>query len=268
MAKIDHIFTGLLSEILANGEDYTNERRGVTRLEIPVWNMTYNMENGFPLVTIKDTHFKSIVTELFWFLRGDTSINYLHDHGVKIWDKDADRWGHGVFIGQGYGYYWDYQLEKVIKNFIADPRGSRNIVQAFQAVHHFDITALPPCHTSWQLIGRNGGFDLKFTMRAWDVFLGWPFNVASYALLGLLIEAQTGRKFLNLHASGSCVHLYDNQIAAARQILRDFDGGNDAPTVDLSGLGEIDILNMQHWTPDMVKLEGYKPQQKIKVDML
>jgi thymidylate synthase len=274
MALIDHHFNHLLKTILSNGEEYTNARRGVTRLEIPTYSFSYDMKGGFPILTTKEVHFKSVVTELLWFLRGDQTIDFLHQHGVKIWDKDAERYGKGNYIGFGYGWYWARQIPTVLASFKRDHRGSRHVVQAFHEGHHLaDTTALPPCHTEWQLIGRNGGFDLRFTMRSWDVFLGGPFNIASYALLGKLIEEQTGRRFLNLHVQANCVHLYDNQIDAAISMVKAFDGGTDAPDLILEELpeyenGTIDITNVMHWTPDMIKLDGYFPQRKIKVKML
>ena len=273
MAKFDQDFKNLLRTILSDGRDYTNSRRGVTRLEIPSYYHVHKMADGFPLLTSKSVHFKSVVTELFWFLRGDNNIEYLHQHGCRIWDKDAERFGEGNYIGAGYGYLWRRletdQIANLIKGMKADLNGSRNLVQAFNHWHHkANTTALPPCHTGFQIIAVNGGFRLKFQMRAWDVFLGAPFNWASYALLGMLLERETGHKFVEIEVAASCIHLYDNQIQAATELLSEPEF--DAPTIDISavpvGIANLDLCRTL--IPEMVVLNGYQHGKKFKVEML
>lgn len=274
MAKFDQDYKALISEVLTNGREYTNARRGVTRLEIPSYNHVHNMADGYPLLTSKYVHFKSIVTELFWFLRGDSTIDYLHEHGCHIWDKDAEKFGQGNEIGQGYGVMWRKgsfldQLGLVLNKMIKDLNGSRNLVQAFTPYHHSSYsTALPPCHTGFQIIAVKGGFRLKFNMRAWDLFLGAPFNWASYALLGMLFERETGHKFVDIEVSASCIHLYGNQIESVKEFLNEPEF--NAPTVDVSDVPEgIWSINVcKSLTPDMVKLNGYEHGKRFKVEML
>jgi thymidylate synthase len=273
MAKFDQEFKALLAQILSDGREYTNARRGVTRLEIPSYNYVHKMEDGFPLLTSKHVHFKSVVTELFWFLRGDTDINYLHEHGCKIWDKDTKRYGRGNYIGFGYGFMWRKafgidQISTIIQGMKTDINSLRNLVQAFTPLHHEDYTALPPCHTMFQIVAVNGGFRLQYHMRAWDVFLGKPFNWASYALLGMILEQETGHKFIDIEVFGAGVHLYDNQIEAAKEFLLEDDF--DAPTVDISAVpvGISDLEVCQTLVPEMVKLNGYEHGKRFKVEML
>jgi thymidylate synthase len=274
MAKFDQEFKSLLAQILSDGRDYTNTRRGVTRLEIPSYNYVHKMEDGFPLLTSKHVHFKSVVTELFWFLRGDTDINYLHEHGCHIWDKDAERFNEGGSIGRGYGFMWRFshnfdQIANLINGMKSDLNGSRNLVQAFTAEHHLPYTtALPPCHTVFQIIAVRGGFRLQFHMRAWDVFLGAPFNWASYALLGLLLERETGHKFVEIEVMASCIHLYDNQIEAARELIKEPEFHPPTVVIDNVPMGLSDLEVCRTLVPEMVKLNGYEHGKRFKVEML
>jgi thymidylate synthase len=266
MNQVDKVFKKLLKQILTEGELYTNERRGVTRLEIPVFNASFEMAQGFPLLSLKETNWHAIRTELLWFLRGDTNIEFLKAHNVKIWDKDAARYKGTNEIGKGYGFYWSRQIETVINNFRNDPRSARHVVQAFVPAHHHpEHTALPPCHTEWQIIGRDNGFDLRFTMRAWDVFLGAPFNIASYALLGLIIERRTGYKFRNLHVQANCVHLYGNQIEPAKEIINWKTKKESRPEVILNYNRDKDWHEI---APSDIEIRNYAPNQRVKVEML
>jgi thymidylate synthase len=275
MNQVDLAYKGLISEILNKGELYHNQRRNAKRLQIPKVEFSLSMDE-FPLLSVKDTHYHSIITELIWFLRGDTDISFLQKHNVKIWDKDAKKYFDAGYanrpgdIGNGYGYYWKKQLPYVIENFKKDKWGARHLVSTFNYNHHDPShTALPPCHDFFQLIGRSGGFDLAFGMRAWDVFLGAPFNIASYATLGHMIAQQTGIPFLNLHVQGRNVHLYENSFKEAELLLSMDTKTTSKPQIDLSNFkGEMNVLDVGNWEPNMFKVSGYDPNPAIKVEML
>ena len=222
MAEIDKEFKDIIIEVINLGAEYNNERRGVKRLQIPSYTFRHSFNNGFPALSLKKLAWKSVVSELIWFLRGDNNIEFLNKNGNKTWNKDAYNYHvkntenpltelefnyNGVgSVGQNYSVQWrNYggkvdQIENLIKDMKADIMGSRLIVESWNPLE-LDKTALPPCHTQFQIIGvplENGafGFELHWYQRSVDLFLGLPFNIASYALLAKIIERITGYKAL------------------------------------------------------------------------
>lgn len=242
MSKIDVTFLEATKKILDEGELYTNERRGVTRLQVPQIHLKHDFSDGIPALSLKKLEYKQVIGELIWFLRGDNHTKYLVDNGIKIWDKDALNYYNktlkknislkefretvGSFsVGRNYSIQWrkwDNQIDQIktlIDSMIKDINGSRLIVNSWNA-KDLDRTALPPCHDFFQVIGGSAkGFYLFFHMRSWDWFLGASFNIFSYAVLGLLLQEITGKKCRGILATGNCVHLYDNQIQPAKELI-------------------------------------------------
>lgn len=180
--------------------------------------MRFNMEDGFPMVTTKKLHLKSIVHELLWFIAGDTNVKYLQDNGVRIWNEWADENGD---LGHIYGYQWrswpDYkgghidQLKEVIETLKNNPDSRRMIVSAWNVADLPNMN-LPPCHAFFQFYVADGKLSLQLYQRSADVFLGVPFNIASYALLLLMVARETGLKPGDfVHTLGDA-HIYTNHI--------------------------------------------------------
>ncbi|HLR85449.1 MAG TPA: thymidylate synthase, partial [Nocardioidaceae bacterium] len=226
--------------------------------------MRFDLSAGFPLVTTKKVHLRSVVAELLWFLRGDTNVGWLHDHGVTIWDEWADESGD---LGPIYGYQWRSwpapggahldQLAQVIEQIRTDPDSRRHLVSAWN-VADLDAMALAPCHTLFQFYVADGRLSLQLYQRSGDVFLGVPFNIASYALLTHMVAQVTGLQIGDfVHTLGDA-HLYVNHLEQARtQLARD---PRPLPTLSLdSGVDTIDGFTM-----DAIAVEGYDPHPGIK----
>jgi thymidylate synthase len=190
--------------------------------------MRFDLQMGFPLVTTKKLHIRSIFVELLWFLRGDTNVRYLHDHGVTIWDEWADKNGE---LGPIYGYQWrswplpngQYldQISKVLDQIRHHPYSRRHIVVAYNP-SCVDEMALPPCHAMFQFYVVNGSLSCQLYQRSADVFLGVPFNIASYALLTHLVAQQCNLSVGEFIWTGGDVHLYRNHLEPARlQLTRE-----------------------------------------------
>ena len=190
-------YLDLLKRILDEGTR-KGDRTGTGTLSVFGNQMRFNLEDGFPLLTTKKLHLKSIIYELLWFLRGDTNVRYLQEHGVRIWNEWADTEGE---LGPVYGHQWrswpDYnggnidQIANVVNQLKHNPDSRRMIVSAWN-VAEVDSMALPPCHTMFQFYVADGRLSLQLYQRSADTFLGVPFNIASYALL-LQMMAQIGR---------------------------------------------------------------------------
>ena len=198
-----------------------NDRTGVGTLSIFGYQMRFNLEEGFPAVTTKKLHFKSIIYELLWFLRGDTNIKYLHEHGVTIWDEWADEKGE---LGPIYGYQWRSwptpdgrhidQISRVIDEIKRNPDSRRLIVSAWN-VADLDKMALAPCHVLFQFYVANGKLSCQLYQRSADIFLGLPFNIASYSLLTMMVAQVTGLQPGEfVHTLGDA-HLYLNHLEQA-----------------------------------------------------
>lgn len=210
----------LLRLILKNGTRKT-DRTGTGTLSIFGHQMRFDLEKGFPLLTTKQLHLKSIIYELLWFLRGDTNVHYLQEHGVRIWNEWADASGE---LGPVYGHQWrswpDYngghidQISRVISQIKNQPDSRRMIVNAWN-VAEVDQMALPPCHLLFQFYVAEGRLSLQLYQRSADTFLGVPFNIASYALLTLMVAQVCGlRPGEFIHTTGD-THLYINHLDQA-----------------------------------------------------
>lgn len=207
----------LLRLILKNGTRKT-DRTGTGTLSIFGHQMRFDLEKGFPLLTTKQLHLKSIIYELLWFLRGDTNVHYLQEHGVRIWNEWADASGE---LGPVYGHQWrswpDYngghidQISRVVSQIKNQPDSRRMIVNAWN-VAEVDQMALPPCHLLFQFYVADGRLSLQLYQRSADTFLGVPFNIASYALLTLMVAQVCGlRPGEFIHTTGD-THLYINHL--------------------------------------------------------
>src|SRR3984893_717899 len=217
-------YLDLIERILSRGA-VKQDRTGTGTLSMFGHQMRFDLREGFPLTTTKKLHLKSIVYELLWFLAGDTNIKYLNDHGVTIWNEWAD--GAGA-LGPGYGKHWRSwrgpdggvidQIADVIASIRRDPNSRRLIVTAWNPAD-LDRMALPPCHCMFQFYVAEGRLSCQLYQRSADVFLGLPFNIASYALLTLMMAKATGLapgEFV--HTLGDA-HLYQNHLDQARRQL-------------------------------------------------
>ncbi|HCI55463.1 MAG TPA: thymidylate synthase [Bacteroidales bacterium] len=214
-------YLDLLNYVLDNGVR-KNDRTGTGTISIFGYQMRFDLRNGFPLLTTKKLHVKSIIHELLWFISGSTNIKYLKDNGVKIWDEWADSEGN---LGPVYGYQWRSwttadgrkidQLMNVIENIRKDPDSRRHIVSAWN-VGDIDKMALPPCHLLFQFYVANNQLSCQLYQRSCDIFLGVPFNIASYALLTMMVAQVTGLEAAEfIHTLGDA-HLYLNHIEQAK----------------------------------------------------
>ena len=202
------------------------DRTGTGTLSVFGYQMRFNLEEGFPLITTKKVHLKSIIYELLWFLKGSTNIDYLNQHGVSIWDEWADERGE---LGPVYGAQWRSwptqdgnsidQISDVITRIKSDPDSRRLIVSAWN-VSQIEKMALPPCHALFQFYVAKGRLSCQLYQRSADIFLGVPFNIASYALLILMIAKATGLKAGDfVHTLGDA-HLYLNHLNQVDEQLK------------------------------------------------
>ena len=217
----------LLRHILATGTG-NHDRTGTGTISVFGYQMRFNLEDGFPLLTTKKLHVRSIIYELLWFLRGDTNIRYLHENKVTIWDEWADANGD---LGPIYGYQWRSwptregksidQISQVIDSIKQNPDSRRHIVSAWN-VEEIDKMALPPCHIFFQFYIANNKLSCQLYQRSADVFLGVPFNIASYALLTLMTAQITGYQPGELIHTLGDAHIYKNHIEQAKlQLTRE-----------------------------------------------
>ncbi len=218
----------LMKHVLEHG-DKKEDRTGTGTLSVFGHQARYNLEEGFPVVTTKKLHLKSIIHELLWFLKGETNIKYLKDNGVSIWDEWADEEGN---LGPVYGSQWRSwkthdgrvidQIKNVVEMIKKNPDSRRLIVSAWNP-GEVEKMALPPCHTMFQFYVANGKLSCQLYQRSADIFLGVPFNIASYALLTMMIAQVTGLKAGEfIHTIGDA-HLYLNHVDQAQlQLSRDF----------------------------------------------
>jgi len=220
-------YLDLMKHVLAHGEE-TKDRTGVGTLSIFGYQTSYDLEEGFPLVTTKKLHLRSIIHELLWFLKGDTNIKYLQENKVRIWDEWADENGE---LGPVYGKQWRRweakeqiidQITDLVENLKNNPNSRRHIVSAWNPADIKDM-ALPPCHTLMQFyVSTDNKLSCQLYQRSADIFLGVPFNIASYALLTLMLAQVCGfRPGKFVHTMGDA-HLYLNHLEQARiQVKRD-----------------------------------------------
>ncbi len=217
-------YLDLMRHVLDHGHP-KGDRTGTGTLSVFGHQMRFDLSQGFPLVTTKKCHLKSIIHELLWFLRGDTNIGYLKENGVSIWDEWADENGN---LGPVYGYQWRSwpapdgrhidQISQVIEQIKSTPDSRRLIVSAWN-VADVDKMKLPPCHTFFQFYVADGKLSCQLYQRSADIFLGVPFNIASYALLTLMVAQVCGLQPGDfVHTLGDA-HLYLNHLAQAREQL-------------------------------------------------
>ncbi len=217
-------YLDLLTHILENGVD-KHDRTGTGTRSTFGYQMRFNLADGFPLLTTKKLHLKSIIHELLWFLNGDTNVKYLQDNGVRIWNEWADPDGD---LGHIYGYQWrswpDYngghvdQITAAVETIKKDPDCRRNIVSAWNVADLPNMN-LPPCHAFFQFYVANGKLSLQLYQRSADSFLGVPFNIASYALLLMMMAQVTGLEAGEfVHTLGDA-HIYNNHFEQVREQL-------------------------------------------------
>lgn len=255
-------YLNLLDRILTEGTKKT-DRTGTGTISIFGNQMRFDMSKGFPLLTTKKLHLKSIIYELLWFLQGDTNVKYLQDHGVRIWNEWADENGE---LGPVYGHQWRSwpghngepidQIKKVVEQIKNTPDSRRMIVSAWN-VADIDDMKLPPCHCFFQFYVADGKLSLQLYQRSADTFLGVPFNVASYALLLLMVAQVTGLEPGDfIHTTGD-THLYLNHIEQARlQLTRT---PRPLPQMKLNP----DVKDLFSFKYEDFQLEGYDPWPHI-----
>ncbi len=255
-------YLDLLNRIMTEGTKKT-DRTGTGTLSVFGHQMRFNLEDGFPLLTTKKLHLKSIIYELLWFLKGDTNVKYLQEHGVRIWNEWADENGD---LGPVYGHQWrswpDYnggtidQISNVIDQIKHHPDSRRMMVSAWNPAE-VDQMALPPCHCLFQFYVANGRLSLQLYQRSADTFLGVPFNIASYALLLMMMAQVTGLKAGDfIHTTGD-THLYLNHLDQARlQLTRT---PRPLPRMILNK----DVKSLFDFKYEDFRLEGYDPWDHI-----
>ena len=220
-------YLDLCTRVLNEGTE-KHDRTGTGTISVFGHQMRFNLEDGFPLLTTKKLHLKSIIHELLWFLKGDTNVKYLQDNGVRIWNEWADENGE---LGPVYGHQWrswpDYQgghidqITQLVEQIKNNPDSRRHIVSAWN-VAEVNNMALPPCHTLFQFYVADGRLSLQLYQRSADIFLGVPFNIASYALLLQMMAQVTGLKAGDFVHTFGDAHIYLNHIEQVKlQLTRD-----------------------------------------------
>jgi thymidylate synthase len=256
-------YLDLMRYVLEHGTK-KDDRTGTGTLSVFGWQMRYNLAEGFPLVTTKKCHLRSIIHELLWFLQGDTNIRYLKDNGVSIWDEWADENGN---LGPVYGHQWRSwpardggtidQISEAVKTLKTNPDSRRIIVSAWN-VADLDRMALAPCHAFFQFYVADGKLSCQLYQRSADIFLGVPFNIASYALLTMMMAQVTGLKPGDfVHTLGDA-HLYLNHLDQAREQLSRTPRAR--PTMKLNP----DVQDIFGFRFEDFTLEGYDPHPAIK----
>ena len=256
-------YLDLLQRILDEGVEKT-DRTGTGTLSVFGHQMRFDLAEGFPLVTTKKVHTRSVFGELLWFLRGDTNVKWLQDRGITIWDEWADDDGD---LGPVYGYQWRSwptpdgrhidQIARLVEGIRTNPDSRRHIVSAWN-VADVDAMALPPCHTLFQFYVADGRLSCQLYQRSADTFLGVPFNIASYALLTHMVAQVTGLEVGEfVHTMGDA-HLYLNHVDQARlQLSRD---PRPLPTLVLDpAITELDGFDLED-----IAVERYDPHPGIK----
>ena len=256
-------YLDLLDRILKEGT-VKEDRTGTGTISVFVLQMRFNLEEGFPLLTTKKLHLKSIIYELLWFLNGDTNVKYLHDHGVSIWDEWADEEGG---LGHIYGYQWRSwpkpdgtsldQISQVVHDIKHSPNSRRLIVSAWNA-GDIENMALPPCHALFQFYVANGKLSCQLYQRSADTFLGVPFNIASYALLTMMMAQVCGLKPGEfVHTLGD-THIYLNHIEQVKlQLTRE---PRALPRMEINP----DVKNIFDFKYEDFTLCDYNPHPHIK----
>ena len=259
-------YLDLLDRILREGTQ-KGDRTGTGTISVFGHQMRFNLEEGFPLLTTKKLHLKSIIYELLWFLQGNTNVHYLQEHGVRIWNEWADENGE---LGPVYGHQWrswpDYdggsidQIKIILDQIRNNPDSRRMLVSAWN-VAEVNKMALPPCHTMFQFYVADGRLSLQLYQRSADTFLGVPFNIASYALLCMMVAQVCGLKPGDfIHTTGD-THLYLNHLEQARlQLTRQ---PRPLPKMRINP----DVKDLFSFQYEDFQLEGYDPWPHIKAEV-
>lgn len=259
-------YLDLLRHVRDNGTIKT-DRTGTGTKSVFGYQMRFNLADGFPLLTTKKLHLKSIIYELLWFLNGDTNVKYLQEHGVRIWNEWADADGS---LGHIYGYQWrswpDYkgghidQISRVIDDIKHTPDSRRLMVSAWN-VADLDNMNLPPCHTLFQFYVADGRLSLQLYQRSADIFLGVPFNIASYALLLMMVAQVTGLEAGDfVHTLGDA-HIYTNHFEQVEEQL------SRTPRKLPRMLINPDVKDIFGFNYEDFALEGYDPWPHIKAQV-
>ncbi|AKE41864.1 thymidylate synthase [Corynebacterium kutscheri] len=262
MSVIDTPYEALLAKILAEGT-HKDDRTGTGTTSLFGAQIRYNLADSFPLITTKKVHFHSVVGELLWFLRGDSNVKWLQDNGVRIWNEWADENGD---LGPVYGVQWrswptpdgDHidQIHNALTTLRTNPDSRRNIVSAWN-VSELHNMALPPCHLLFQLYVANGKLSCQLYQRSADMFLGVPFNIASYSLLTHMLAQQADLEVGEFIWTGGDCHIYDNHIEQVKlQLSRE---PRPYPQLELKKADSI-----FSYTFDDIALNGYNPHPVIK----
>ena len=253
----------LLKHVYQNGSD-KSDRTGTGTRSIFGHQMRFNLNEGFPLVTTKKVHLKSIIYELLWFLRGDTNIKFLKDNGVSIWDEWADDKGE---LGSIYGYQWRSwpapdgrhidQISNIIDTIKNNPDSRRIIVSAWN-VADIDKMALPPCHTLFQFYVLDGKLSCQLYQRSADLLLGVPFNIASFALLTMMVAQVCNLEYGDFVHTFGDVHIYKNHFEQVElQLSRE---PRAYPKMNINS----DVDTIFDYKYEDFSLEGYNPHPSIK----
>ena len=253
----------LLQHLLDNGVK-KEDRTGTGTYSVFGHQMRFNLAEGFPLITTKKLHTRSIFVELLWFLKGDTNISYLKENGVSIWDEWADENGN---LGPVYGYQWRSwpnpdgtstdQMVNLVNGLKKNPNSRRHIVSAWNPSFIEDM-ALPPCHCLFQFYVAEGKLSCQLYQRSCDTFLGVPFNIASYALLVHMIAQVCDLEVGDFVWTGGDVHLYSNHVDQAKlQLTREH---RTLPTLKLNP----EVKDLFAFTMDDISIENYDPHPHIK----
>jgi len=256
-------YLDLMQHVLDTGAQ-KHDRTGTGTISVFGYQMRFNLQEGFPMVTTKKLHLKSIIHELIWFLSGDTNIKYLKDNNVKIWDEWADENGN---LGPVYGSQWRSwptpdgrhidQISKIIETIKNNPDSRRIIVSAWN-VADIDQMALPPCHAFFQFYVADGKLSCQLYQRSADIFLGVPFNIASYALLTMMVAQVCGLQYGDfIHTLGDA-HLYNNHIEQAKlQLSRET---KPLPVMEINP----EVKDIFGFTFEDFNLKNYEPHPHIK----
>ncbi|MDP4826283.1 MAG: thymidylate synthase [Flavobacteriales bacterium] len=253
----------LLQHLLDKGAEKT-DRTGTGTVSCFGYQMRFDLAEGFPLLTTKKLHLRSIIYELLWFLKGETNIAYLTENGVSIWNEWADEQGN---LGPVYGYQWRSwpnpdgtstdQITKLIDQLKRNPDSRRHIVSAWNP-SFIDEMALPPCHCLFQFYVADGKLSCQLYQRSADTFLGVPFNIASYALLTMMVAQVCDLKLGEFVWTGGDVHLYSNHIEQAKlQLTRDF---RTLPTMKINP----EVKSIFDFNFEDFELTNYDPHPHIK----
>ena len=259
-------YLDLLQRIVNEGTR-KEDRTGTGTLSVFGHQMRFNLEEGFPLLTTKKLHLKSIIYELLWFLKGDTNVKFLQENGVRIWNEWADENGE---LGPVYGHQWrswpNYngghidQIQDIVNALKNNPNSRRMIVSAWN-VAEVDQMALPPCHCLFQFYVANGKLSLQLYQRSADTFLGVPFNIASYALLTMMMAQVSGLKPGDfIHTTGD-THLYLNHLEQAKEQLK------RTPRTLPRMVINPNVTSIFDFKYDDFTLEGYDPLPHIKAEV-